>query len=167
MYKIFFFSFISISTLFSQEPVLVKIESVVNNEIQKVGYKQYSFYCVPYGVYTLESIYKKSDAHRFCKQKIKEYYRNNPEDLYFAQEVFHVGMFYHLEVKNKECILYASGETTYGELLLQKGLGVYKPHFKDKELKALYYKAQRGAKKEKRGLWKENIIQNCLGEIYN
>ena len=73
---------------------------------------------------------------------------------------------YHIEFKNQECILYALGEKTLSELLLENGLAVCKPIFRDEEFKYLFYKAQLKAKTNKYGMWKENFINDCIAELY-
>jgi hypothetical protein len=165
MYKYFIF-FLFTPFVLANEPTLAKMVSVDSNELQKLSIANYSFYCRPYGVITLDRLYKRSELNSGCKAKIKSYYQHNPQDLYFAESLFKKGQWYHLEFKQNSCVIYAQGEYTFSELLLKKGLAVREPQFSEREFKASFYKAQKVGRTNERGVWKDDVLKNCLAEIY-
>jgi endonuclease YncB( thermonuclease family) len=71
-----------------------------------------------------------------------------------------------MEFKKGQCIIYTKGRNTYAEMLLHKGLAIRKPNLQDKLWKNLFYTAQKEARYNQLGLWKDEIVKNCLGEIY-
>lgn len=164
MYKIIFFFFFSF--LDAQEPTLAKLESIYSNAQQEFSIGNYHFSCRPYGVVTIDELYARKDVTKTCKMKIKDFYVKNKEDLYYAQKIFDIGQLYHLEFKQGKCIVYAKGRNTYAELLLSEGLAVRTPHLKDRLFKGMFYKLQKEARYKQKGLWKDEIVKNCLGEIY-
>jgi len=164
MYKIIFFFLFSI--LYAQEPTLAKLESIYSNEQQEFSIGNYHFFCRPYGVVTIDELYARKNVARTCKMKIKDFYVKNKEDLYYAQKIFDIGQLYHIEFRKGKCIVYAKGRNTYAELLLSEGLAVRVPHLKDRLFKGIFYKLQKEARYKQKGLWKEEIVKNCLGEIY-
>ena len=153
-------------TLSAKEPVLAKYEGAISNATQYFSIGTYSFLCKPYGLITLESLYNNPSTNTICKQNIQRFFTRNPLDLFFVQKYFFVGQYYHVEFQKEWCIVYIKGRTTLSELLLRQGLGIMKPNFRDKEFISLFEKAQRSARDLKTGIWKDNIVKNCLGEIY-
>lgn len=149
----------------AKEPFLAILVDVTTNSIQRFTYGNYSFTCEPYGVITLEQLYQKSAPDSMCKSSIEKFYRKNPELEYFTLKLMKVQQMYHLEFKNKECIIYAMGEKTLSELLLENGLAMNKPRFKDEEFEFLYTKAQNRAMFAKKGLWGERIKKDCVSEL--
>ena len=164
MYKYLFFLFFSF--LSAQEPTLARLQNIYSNELQGFGIGNYNFYCQPYGVLTIDTLYKKSSLTSSCKKKIEQFYKQNKEELFFAQKVLHEGQLYHIELKKGQCILYAKGRDTYAEMLLAKGLAIREPNLQDRVWEKLFYKAQKEARFRQLGLWKDEIVKNCLGEIY-
>ena len=158
--------FIFLTSLYATEPTLAKLVNIDSNNVQKYSIGNYTFYCRPYGVLTLDKLYDVSGLKSKCKEKIKVYYSQHPQDYYFAQNLFKRGQWYHIEFKKNTCVVYAQGQYTYSELLLEKGLAVRKPSFTDREFKASFYKAQNIAKDTNKGIWKDDITQNCIAEIY-
>jgi hypothetical protein len=165
MYKYFIF-FLFTHFLFANEPTLAKMVWVDSNELQKLSIANTSFFCSPYGIVSLDKLYKRSELNSECKAKIKLYYQYHPQDLYFANTLFKRGQRYHLEFKQDSCVIYAQGQYSLSELLLKAGLAVRKPNFNDREFKASFYKAQEIAIKNRNGLWKDDLVRNCLSEIY-
>ena len=72
---------------------------------------------------------------------------------------------YHIEFKDKKCVVYAKGQMSLSEILLKEGLAVNEPRFKDEEFKYLFDKAQIRAKTLKKGLWSENLLKDCVSEL--
>ncbi len=168
MRKIIFFIFLHIlifTTLKAKEPTLGILMNVISNDTQKFGIDNYSFYCTPYGVVTLERLYSSSEKESICQQSIVGFYKKNPTLKYFTDGILEVRQTYHLELKDKRCILYAQGEITLAEQLLKKGLAVVKPQFKDEEFIYSYQKAEFKAKAEKIGMWNSKILKNCISEL--
>ena len=162
----YFFCIGSLNTLDADEPIIAKYESTISNEAQRFSIGTYSFLCKPYGVITLESLYNNATTNPICKQNIQRFFTRNPLDVFFVKRYLYSGQYYHVEFKNEWCVVYIKGRSTLSDLLLSHGLGIMKPNFRDKEFMSLFDKAQRSAKDLKLGIWKDNIIKNCLGEIY-
>jgi len=153
------------SYLEAKEPKLAILKNIDSNTLQKLSIKSGSFGCEPYGILTLEQIYRKSKKDSLCRKNIKKFYVENRDLYYYSQSLLKVGQTYHIEFKKSKCLLYAQGETTLSQLLLSKGLGVQKPNFKDEEFVFLFSKAQENAKIKKRGFWKGSIRRNCTAAI--
>jgi len=149
----------------AKEPNLAILKNIDSNGIQRFSIKSNSFRCEPYGVLTLEQIYLKSKKDSICRENIKKFYVQNRYLHYYSQSFLKVGQTYHIEFKKTKCLVYAQGETTLSQLLLSKGLGVKKPHFKDEEFDALFRSAQESAKIEKRGFWTSDIRRSCSAAI--
>jgi len=152
--------------LYAKEPVLAILDSVDSNGLQMFHIRDYSFVCRAYGVLTLQKLYNNSKLDSKCQKEIYNLYKKNPNLKYYAQKVLKTQQTYHVEFKNRECVLYAFGEKTLSESLLENGLAVYKPIFKDDEFKYLFYNAQLKAKMGKHGMWEKNIIYKCIEELY-
>ena len=152
--------------LSAKEPTLAILENVVSNEVQKFKISQYSFYCRPYAIVTLDKLYASSSLNSICKKSIESFYIKNPEAQYFSLNKLRVKQMYHLEFKDQRCLLFAQGERTLSELLLENGLGILKPLFEDKEYSYIFKNSQQKAKSLRRGLWSENIIRECIVELY-
>ena len=152
--------------LSAKEPTVVILDNVISNEVQEFRIGEYSFRCIPYGVLSLERLYSNSKLTSRCQKSIYDFYKKYPDLKYYAQRILKREQMYHVEFKNQECILYASGEKTFSELLLENGLAVINPMFRDEEFKYVFNKAQLNAKMNKYGMFKENIINNCIVELY-
>jgi len=159
-----FFAFLM--PLFAQEPTLAILKSVSSNTKQLFTMSNANFVCEAYGVIGIEKLAKNSKLNSSCKEKIENYYKKNPQEKYFSELRLHRMQRYHLNFKKKECVLFASGERTLGELLLRHGLAVLQANFKDEEYYGSYSLAQANAKIEKVGIYKSEIIRDCVAEIY-
>jgi hypothetical protein len=169
MHKIVYFFILDLFltfSLYAKEPTTAILDNVVSNEVQQFHIGSYGFRCVPYGVLSLEKLYTNSKLTSVCQKSIYNFYKKYPNLKYYSQKILKTQQMYHIEFKNQECILYALGEKTLSELLLENGLAVRKPIFRDEEFKYLFYKAQLKAKTNKYGMWKENIINDCIVELY-
>jgi hypothetical protein len=154
------------STIIAKEPLLAMLENTLSNEIQKFGINNYSFKCKPYGVLTLERLYSDAKKGSLCQSSIDDFYKKNPKLKYYSEMILEYKQRYHIEIKETECIIYAKGEMTLSELLLNEGLAIKKPTLKDEEFDDYFTLAQRKAKIEKKGLWKEKIFNSCIEELY-
>lgn len=169
MHKSVYFFFITIllhTLLYSKEPTMAILRDITTNSIQKFSIGQYSFYCRPYGVITLEKLYQNSKIDSKCKESINNFYKKYPNLEYFTMKLLKVGQMYHLEFKDKECVMYAKGQKTLSEILLSEGLVVNKPMFKDEEFNFLFERAQTNAKLLKKGIWGEKVLKDCIAELY-
>jgi len=149
----------------AKEPNLAILKNIDSNDFQRFSIKNSSFICEPYGVLTLEIIYKKSQKNSVCRKNIKKFYAENRDLLYYSQSFLKVGQTYHVEFKNRKCIVYAKGQTTLSQLLLSKGLGVKKLRFKDPEFDELFRASEYSAKIQRKGLWQSNIRRSCTAAI--
>lgn len=102
-----------------------------------------------------------------CKKSIEQFYTQNPESEYFALNILKVKQMYHLEFHENSCTLFAKGEKSLSELLLENGLALVKPNFRDEIYTTIYKKAQKKARFLKKGLWSENIANECVVELNN
>ncbi len=157
--------FLSIS-LDAKEPLLAKYESTISSGVQIFAFGNHRFKCKAYGILTLEDLYKNSKSASMCKNSILSFYNKNPKSRNMISEILKYDQLYHVEIKSSECIIYASGEVSLSEILLREGLAILKPFFKDKEFNWPFMSAQRKAKMERKGLWSENIFNNCIEGLY-
>lgn len=125
----------------------------------------YEFICRPYGVVTLDEIYKLSDQDSGCKQAIEKFYIKNPVDKYFSKYLLKLRQTYHIEFKDNRCVVYAKGKMSYSEILLRKGIAVVKPKFKDKEFKDSFKQSQKYAEDNKNGIYKDETFEKCRSEL--
>ncbi len=168
MNKIIFLFFLYtffIHSLGANEPTLAILKSIDSNSRQSFNIQKYNFYCEPYGVKSLENMQSISESGSKCKESIESFYKKNPDLKYFTDEILKTEQLYHIEWRENRCVLYAQGEKTLSELLLENGLAVNKRTFKDEEFKFLYEKAEQNAKFLKRGMWNGTIQKDCATEI--
>lgn len=163
---IFFLYIVSSSFSYAKEPTMAILLDITTNSTQRFNIGQYNFYCTPYGVITLEKLYKNSKIDSKCKVSIESFYEKHPNLEYFTMKLLKVRQMYHLEFKNKECVIYAKGQKTLSEILLSEGLAVNKPMFKDEEFKFLFERAQINAKLLEKGIWGEKVLKDCIAELY-
>ncbi len=149
-------------SIYAKEPTLAILRSVQSNEYQKFSIGMYEFICRPYGVLTLQQLHKKADTNSSCQKAIEVFFKKNPLDKYYAQNLLKQSQTYHVEFKDSMCVLYASGKMSMSELLLKKGLALNILDFEDKEFKHSFKNAQNYAKNKKVGLFKEKIQEKCL-----
>ncbi len=149
------------------EPIqIAQLQKIYSNDLQQFSIGMYSFSCQPYGVITLEEILANKDLLSTCKQKIENYLTQNPVQENFIQMSLHLRQGYHVEFKESRCIVYAYGQKTISEALLERGLAVNKHNFKDDEFRYLYQSAQTRAKNKKIGIWSDMNLQTCVTSIY-
>jgi len=165
MNKIVYLLFFSFSALFSAEPTLGILHSINSNTQQVFTIAQKRYVCDAYGILGLEKLLENSSINSACKTKIQKFYLKNPEARSLSFKKLHIFSQYHLEFKESQCILFASGEITLSELLLKEGFALLEPLFDDEEYVKYYKNAQELAKFEKRGLW-EDGTKECAAELY-
>jgi hypothetical protein len=164
--NIFVFCIFLNASLSAKEPMLARFEYLVSNNIQVFAIKNYMFECKAYGILSLEDLYRKSKQNSLCKKSIENFYIDNPISKEYIQRVLKYKQLYHFETKNNQCIVYAKGEVSISEKLLRNGVAVLKPSCKAEEFEWSFISAQRKAKMQKKGLWGENIFNDCIDVLY-
>ena len=124
------------------------------------------FECKTYGVLSLNELSNRKEFSSSCERELILYFKKHPQDLYFPYRHLHIEQKYHYEFIGKGCLLYSSGQVTYSEVLLKKGLAVMLPLFKHDIWKYRHQMLQDFAKQEKKGIWENNIISECIAELY-
>jgi len=163
MNKILIIFFLILSSLSASEPMIVMLEGVYNNKFQKFSYYNKTFFCKAYGVLSLEDVAMKNKDNQTCVDAIISLYRNNPNLKYYSLGILKNKQRYRVEMKSDgSCLLYARGKSTLSELLLENGLALLKPNFRDKELKYRFKKAQLRAKITDKAIWSQKIKMKCL-----
>lgn len=165
MYKIISVFFLQLFILLScqaQEPALGMLRAVQANDMQKFSFGNTHFICKAYGIISLEELYHDENTNDVCKEKILRFYQKNPHMQYFSATLLDRKQLYHLEFRARRCILYAQGQMTLSELLLKNGLAIVKPMFVDKEFRYPYKKAQKNAKLNKKGIWADETLSECI-----
>lgn len=160
---LFYFLF---STLHAKEPIMALLVSIPANDIQTMNIAQNSFVCEPYGVVSIEELYRDTITNEVCKESIEKLYKKQPYLRYFTSNRLYKKQLYHLEFKEEKCILYAQGQKTLSELLLRNGLAFVKPFFNNPEFYHSFINAQNNARMEELGMWSEELIINCMASIY-
>lgn len=166
MNKILFLLSFPIVFLFSKEPTLGILESIVTNTEQIFIIGQQRYKCTAYGILGVEKLLKSPKLNTACKKEIESFYAKYPQVKEFIHKKLKRSQMYHIEFKKRECLLFASGEITLSELLLKEGLALLDPMFEDKEYLRYFRDAQGVAKFEKRGIWKDAIVRDCAAELY-
>jgi len=152
-------------TLNAKEPSLAILLNVINNNYQTFNIGNYHFICKTYGVISIEELKFANENNDVCQNSIKKLYKKNIHLKYISQYILKVRQMYHFEFKNNECLLYSNGQKTLSEILLEEGVAIMRPRFKDREFQYSFMKAQSRAKYDKKGMWSENIPGKCLAEL--
>lgn len=163
--KIIIYFFLS-SLLLAREPVMAILENVISNEQQQFKVNNFRFICTPYGIFTLEELYRNAQNNGRCQRLIYDFYEKNIEAQYYAQKKLSVMQSYSIVIKNKKCVINIDGEKSYSEFLLEEGLAIKKPVRLDREYDYIFYKSQREAKASRIGLWNLNISKACMSSIF-
>jgi len=165
MYKIIYFLVLPFTYIYAVEPTLAILYNVNSNETQKFNIGNYNFYCSPYGVTSLETLYKRSKSDSLCKKSIDRFYVKNPDLKYFSDGILHLTQRYHIDFKEGKCVVYANGELSLSELLLKNGLAILNPKFDDEEFSYRFKNSELEAKFSKKGLWGTTIHKDCISEM--
>jgi len=161
-YNLFILFLLSIS-LNAKEPVMAILKNVYTNDEQQFTYMNYSFLCQPYGIVSLEDIYRNPKVSVVCKKKIIKFYIKNPNLKYFSARLMDISQMYHIEVKeNLRCLIFANGMRTLSEELIRNGLAIKKPYLKDEIYGYKFDIAQKRASFYKLGLHKDSVLKNCM-----
>lgn len=155
-----------LSVLQAAGPTLGMVQNIHSNRYIEFSLGKLSYTTQPYGVLTLEELAFHSVMPSECREHIADYYRRYPLKRHFAQKYLKIGQLYHIQPRHKSAIIYASGMSSYGELLLAEGLAMREPLLMDKEWAYRFRKIQKVARLEKRGLWAENIWIDCVASLY-
>ncbi|MBL0708405.1 MAG: thermonuclease family protein [Sulfurimonas sp.] len=161
-----FICFCIVLSIDASEIVLARLENTISNEKQRYGLRNYTFECKVYGILTLETLYYRSKIGSICRKNIDAFYKKYPKKRYFADTTLKYKQLYHIENKKDGCIVYAKGQRSLSELLIEEGLAVKKPFFHDEEFRYYFTAVQRKAKMQKKGLWSVNIFNDCIAEQY-
>jgi len=167
MNKIFFLSLLLfLLQLNAKEPTLAILKSVKSNTQQLFSISNSTYLCKAYGVIGMEELLQDAQLNQTCREAIKKFYKKNPKAKYFSEFKLKTMQTYHLEFKQNECVLFVNGEVTLSELLLNEGAVVLQRGFKGKEYTYHYTLAQENARMQRKGVFKESIIRDCIAEIY-
>jgi len=164
--KFFIFVLLLTQTLISKEPTIAVLVDIESNYVQhfKIGNKKLE--CKPYGIIGLDELYGSNFFNSTCKTSILKFYKQRADLKYYVYTKLDVQQFYRLKIKDERCLISVSGEKSLSEFLLEEGLAVRKPLLRDKENEYFFYKSQLNAKMLQKGIWKENIIRECIANIY-
>lgn len=166
--KIFIFTLLSVFSIsiYAKEPTLAFLNKVISNELQQYRIGRNSFYCKPYGVVTVDELYKNATMDSICKKSIEDFYVKNPEEKYFYTQLFKLEQMYHIEFKNNECLVFVQGQKSLSEVLLENGLAFEEFMLRDKEYSFSFSQAQKRARYEKKGLWGTKLMRSCIMQLY-
>jgi len=163
MYKRFFVLIYFLTlTLDAKEPVLAILLNIYSNGSQKFNMGRYHLTCESYGIFTLENLRTNSQLNSTCRESIDTFFIKHPDLKYYSYDILKIKQMYHIEVKEKECIVYALGEKSLSELLLEKGLAVVNPLFVDEEFRFSFKRAQSRAISQGNGMYKDTVLRNCM-----
>ena len=152
--------------LMAKEPTMALLIDIESNDVQHFKIGNYPFTCKPYGVLGIDELHKQSSINSTCKNAIKKFYSKRKDLMYYTMRKLHVMQMYSVKFKNNRCIVNVSGEKSLAEYLLQEGLALRKPFARDEEYDYYFEKYQTEARVAKKGIWKENIIRECVANIY-
>ncbi len=161
-----FIIIILFTQLFAKNIIIGQLISVFSNTLQIFKIQQKNIQCLPYGILTLDEIMRYKKINIVCKKEINTYFIHHPYRQYFSLRHLSVRGFYTLILKNKQCLIYAKGQKSLSELLLQNGLAIINPRFNDNEFKDEFLQAQNYAKYHKLGIWSNNILMICALGMY-
>jgi hypothetical protein len=163
-----FFIVISFTSIEAWE-VQARLESVLSNSDQIFYLRNRdSFYlCQPYGVITLEDIYRNSKENSVCRDVLEKFYMQHADKKYFTLNHLKLQQYYMVNIyKDGRCIIHSDGMVSLSQKLLQKGLAMIQPNFHNKEYEYLFQKAQNNAIMGKKGLWNSTINHDCKAQYY-
>lgn len=169
MYKffsIFLVSLVLSSSLFCKEANMNILVNVISNEIQEFKRGNYSYRCVPYGILTLERLYINASPDSVCKKSITNFYKKRKNLKFFVEKKMNVQQLYNVIYKDEKCIINIQGEKSLSEVLLDEGLAIKVPSALSREYDFYFYKAQKQARLQRKGLWETNIAKECVASVY-
>lgn len=140
------------------------LKSVEGNSKQTLLTKNTVLGCEPFGIITLEKMLRNAASTQECKKAVSDFYTSHPHDKQFAREHLYVQHSYHYEMIKEGCVLYANGNQTYSEMLLDQGLALIDPSFNNNEWNGRFKRAQKGSEYQKNGLHDTLIKKWCIKE---
>jgi hypothetical protein len=156
-----------LSLLFAKEPTVMILDTIYSNGLYKFRYGLREVYCRPYGVWTVEVIAQSTTKNSVCKDQFKKFIASNPKLAYYAWYHLEVEQSYHIELaKDGYCKVFAFGQKTISEMLLQNGVAVLDPLFEDEEYSFRFQKSQNFAKYYKKGIWQNPLLKSCIVEFF-
>jgi len=161
-YNIIFLFLINISFLNAKEPTLAILKNVYANDVQQFTYHNYSFMCRPYGVVSIEDVYRNKKISKTCRDRIEKFYIQHPKSQYFSANILKLSQMYHIKYKKEKYLIFAKGMKTLSELLIENGLAIKEPYLKDEIYGYKFDTAQKRASYAKAGLHKDNVLRNCM-----
>lgn len=170
MYKFFKYFFLLLvfflNPLIAKEPFIATLINIPTNDIQVYKHGNTKFSCLPYGVISIDEIYRKAKEDSICKLSIEKFYRKRKDLKHFTSSTLHIYQSYSLKIKKENrCAVNIAGEKTLSEFLIDEGLAIRKPSFEDKEYSYYFYRSEQNAKDKSKGMWKEKIVKNCMEYI--
>ncbi|MDF1874546.1 thermonuclease family protein [Sulfurimonas sp. SAG-AH-194-I05] len=165
-FKILFLLLLSLNTAHTVEPQMAILYNIITNDMQEYKIGNTKFVCSPYGVMSIDEMYRISKPDSTCAKSIIKFYEKRRDLQYYIYSKIRVQQQYPIVYKNGRCIVNIEGERSLSEILLAEGLALRQPLFKDKEYFSYFYNAQNKARTEKKGLWGENINRDCVASIY-
>lgn len=164
-FSVLFILFISLR-LYANEPSVVLLHSIYNNYFLEFRVQNYHFHCRLYGVIALDKLLDNANVNAICKERLQSFYRADPDSKDFTRNLLAVEQGYHLEFKEKGCALYASGQKTLSQMLLENGLAIIEINFQDREFQSLFEESQRRAQSKRVGFWSDDALKACIYELY-
>ncbi|WP_304546300.1 hypothetical protein [Sulfurimonas microaerophilic] len=158
---------IPLFTLDAKEPTMMMLKRAVNNSLQEFQIAPYySFVCRPYGVVTIDEVLNSKKIDKECKETLQKFYIQNPKLYHLNRRYLKRKSFYHVEYVDKSCIVYAKGEFTFSEILLQEGLALTKKSLQSEVFKARFESTQKSAETWKRGAFSDPKVLSCMKRYY-
>ncbi len=161
-YKFIFIVLLITNFLEAKEPTLAILRNVYSNDFQQFTYKNYSFICRPYGIATLEDVYRSPSVSSVCKEHIDKFYIQNPLLKHLSASLLKIFQMYHITFKDGKCLIHAKGLKTLSEILVDNGIAVKEKYLKDEIYGYKLDKAQKKASFLKKGLHKDKVLRNCM-----
>lgn len=152
---------LAIVLLNAEAPYTVMLVGTPDNTVLFFKSGQSRYPCKPFGIRTLEEISRDRRTNTQCKKLFDEYAARHPKSRQYAASILKRFQFYRIEPVNERCILYAQGRLSYSEMLLHEGLAVIKRGEVRRELRRSFERAEAGARRERRGIWKEVLAAEC------
>lgn len=155
-----------VTVAYAEQPLLGVLEKIESNRYLTFSLNQKNYQCQPYGILTLDELLQESSLESRCKEVVTRLYRQDPRIRHFGQLSLKRFQQYHVEPKGARCTVYASGSRSYAQMLLREGLGMRKPLLFDELWLFRWKQAQKRARNEKLGLWKNKIWIECITGLY-
>jgi hypothetical protein len=146
----------------SEKGLLLEVK---NNSLLYFSVNNKKHVCFPYGVLTFEMLLSKSDANGLCQKSLNQYFKIHPQDKFLARRYFHLQQYYSFKKYEDSCMIYAQGKKRYAQMLLERGLAIVPIDFDDKAVAFQYRRIENQAKKDKKGLWNDPVLQNCMMQL--